>query len=100
MSKLPIPVYHRRGPHACGGIAITVKQQHPFLDARHFPADNVITLDGKSGDAIRGLAPACGSCGYTIDSFAELTYDTPGARSTLDKAADLARAFIRHVRSA
>lgn len=88
-----VPVYHQRGGNACGGVAFSVKVRHPFADARSFPADNVVRLDGSA--PLRGTVPACGSCGCTIDSFAELSYNTP-----LDKAADLARAFIRHVRSA
>lgn len=86
------PAFHKRGGNACGGVAFSVKVRHPFREARAFPADNVVRLDGT--EPLRGTVPICGSCGCVIDSFAELSYNTP-----LDKAADLARAFIRHVKA-
>ena len=91
MDAVPIPVYHTRGPSACGSPALGVKVRHPFTDARSFPADNVVCLDGTA--PIRGTIPVCGSCGRVIDSFAELTYRADGR----DPGASLVRSFIRRV---
>lgn len=89
----PIPVYHVRGAYACGLPAISARVKHPFGDGRTFPADNVITLAGET--PIRGTVPVCGSCGYVIDSFAELSYEQKPAdtRSLLTR---LWTKLVRH----
>lgn len=90
LDTAPIPVYHTRGPSACGQIAFGVCVHHP-LDGETFPAANVRRLDGTA--PIRGEVPVCGSCGATLGSFAQVTY-TP---IPLDPTAALEPAVVRAV---